>query len=235
MNFGLGLVLLAGIVSFLSPCVLSMVPIYLGVLGANVETGVRVLPSQGSVWLPGIFFILGFTSIFVTLGFTATAVGSLLYMLKPWIARLGGAVIILYGLHLMGWLDLPFLDFAWKPQRHMTFAGRYANAFFMGIFFSAGWSPCIGPILGAILTGLAASQATPGQGVIYLLVYSLGIGLPFLLAAVGLGPTVRKLTQKPLLLHRIQQISGMLLMIMGVLLMLGLISRLAQIAPHWLL
>jgi cytochrome c-type biogenesis protein len=104
----------------------------------------------------------------------------------------------------------------------------------MGIFFSAGWSPCIGPILGAILTAILSNQVTQLQAVLYLLIYSLGMGLPFLGAALGLQPLFKKINRNSNLVRRIQQISGGLLAVFGVLLMLGLISRLAQITPRWL-
>jgi cytochrome c-type biogenesis protein len=206
-----------------------MLPIYLGILGANSNE------NKQSLLIPGIFFILGFTLIFVTLGLTTTFLGNLLFSIKPWIARVGGFLIFIYGVHLTGLIHLPFLDYEWKPIQNFSSANPSLNAFFMGIFFSAGWSPCIGPILGGILTALAASQATADQGVLYLFIYSLGIGIPFLLAALGLQPVILRLRQKPVLVHGIQQISGVLLAVFGVLLMLGLISRLAQISPRWLL
>ncbi len=230
MTVSLGLVFLAGLVSFLSPCVLSMLPIYLGILGANSTEDKRIL------LIPGVFFILGFMLIFVTLGLTTTFLGNLLFSIKPWIARVGGVLIFIYGIHLSGLIHLPFLDYEWKPiQKNLSSSNPLLNAFLMGLFFSAGWSPCIGPILGGILPALASSQATAGQGVVYLLVYSLGIGIPFLLAAAGLQPAFLRLRQNPLLVHRIQQFSGVLMAVFGVLLTLGLLSILAQFTPKWLL
>jgi cytochrome c-type biogenesis protein len=142
---------------------------------------------------------------------------------------------LIYGIHLTGLIHLPFLDYEWKPIQGISSSHPLLNSFLMGLFFSAGWSPCIGPILGGILTVLASSQVSVGQGVLYLVIYSLGIGIPFLLASVGLQPLFLRFRQRPLLVRRIQQLSGVLLSIFGVLLMLGLISRLAQISPKWLL
>jgi cytochrome c-type biogenesis protein len=234
MGVSLGLVFLAGLVSFLSPCVLSMVPIYLGTLGAQSaptsETQKRRLP----LLIPGLLFVLGFTLIFVTLGFTATILGNWLFFLKPWIARVGGLMIFIFGIHLTGLIRIPYLDFEWKPRQTFSSQNRFLNPLFMGIFFSAGWSPCIGPILGTILTSLATSKTNPAQGVFYLFFYSLGIALPFLLVALGLQPVVKYFTQKPILMRRIQQVSGDFLALFGVLLMLGLISRLTQFSPVWL-
>ena len=235
MTLSLGLVFLAGLVSFLSPCVLSMVPVYLGILGAAGTTEGQTRKTHFDLLLTGTFFILGFTVIFITLGFSATVFGNFFYFLKPWIARIGGILIVLYGLHLSGIITLPFLDYEWKPIQKINFQNRYMNAFLMGIVFSAGWSPCIGPILGTILTALAASEVTVSQGLLYLLLYSLGIGLPFLVAAEGFQPLVQKIKQNHILVRRIQQASGILLVIIGVLLTLGWLTRLAQIAPKWLL
>jgi Cytochrome c biogenesis protein len=229
MTVGLGLVLIAGVVSFLSPCVLSMLPIYLGILGSSSTD------HKYALLLPGSFFILGFTLVFVTLGLTTTALGNWLFVLKPWIARIGGFLVLLYGIHLMGLIHLPFLDFDWKPIQPMRSSNSLLNAFLMGIVFSAGWSPCIGPILGGILTALASSQASVLQGIIYLLIYSLGLGVPFLLAAAGLQPVILRLRQQPKWLLRVQQFSGALLSIFGVLLMFGILTRLAQFSPKWLL
>jgi cytochrome c-type biogenesis protein len=229
MTFSLGLVFLAGLISFLSPCVLSMLPIYLGILGTNSTDSRHVL------LIPGLIFILGFTLVFITLGLTTTLIGNLLFTLKPWIARVGGFLILVYGIHLTGLIHLPFLDYDWKPIQTSSKSNPLLNAFFMGIVFSAGWSPCIGPILGGILTALASSQASSAQGILYLLVYSLGIGIPFLLAAAGLQPAIMRLRQKPMTVLRIQQFSGVLLCIFGVLLMLGIISRLALFSPKWLI
>jgi cytochrome c-type biogenesis protein len=210
-----------------------MVPIYLGILGANSQPDTN--RSKVPLILSGLLFILGFTLIFITLGFSATLIGSLIYPIKPWIARIGGLFVLIYGIHLTGWIRWKIFDLEWKPMQKLTSKNNYLNALLMGIFFSAGWSPCIGPILGGILTALASSQTTTYQGMLYLLFYSLGIGLPFLLAAAGLQPFIFRLQRKPIIIRRIQQVSGILLAIFGVLLMLGLLSRLAQFSPKWLL
>jgi cytochrome c-type biogenesis protein len=206
-----------------------MVPIYLGVLGVNN-------PNNGkqSILLPGLFFILGFTLVFITIGYTSTLIGNIFFYVKPWIARIGGLIIFVYGMQMAGIIHIPFLDFEWKPIQKLDSDNHYLNALFMGIFFSAGWSPCIGPILGAILTAILSNQVTQLQAVLYLLIYSLGMGLPFLGAALGLQPLFKKINRNSNLVRRIQQISGGLLAVFGVLLMLGLISRLAQITPRWL-
>lgn len=234
MNVGLGLVFVAGVVSFLSPCVFSMVPVYLGILGANAPANDN-MEGKGSLLLLGLLFVFGFTLVFITLGLTTTVLGNLFIILKPWIARVGSLLIFIYGLHLTGLIHIPVLDFEWKPLRKTESGSPSLNAFLMGIIFSTGWSPCIGPILGAILTAIATNQVSPLQSVYYLLIYSLGMGIPFLAAALGLQPLLDRAKRVPNLTKRIQQISGGLLALFGVLLMLGLISRLAQVSPKWLL
>ena len=235
MNITLGFVFIAGIVSFLSPCVLSMVPIYLGILGAGTQYDDREKTPRFQLLISGSFFILGFTFVFITLGLSATYIGNLLYWIKPWISRIGGILIFIYGIYLTGWIKIPFLDYEWKIQDHRFSKYPQINSFWMGIVFAAGWSPCIGPILGTILTFILSSKVSLLGGVLYLFVYSMGIGILFLLTAIGLEPIVKKTLKKPILLKRIQQASGIVLAIFGVLLFLGLISRLAIISPKWLL
>jgi cytochrome c-type biogenesis protein len=235
MNLSLGFIFIAGFVSFLSPCVLSMVPIYLGILGANTNFDHEGLPSRFRILISGSFFILGFTLVFMTLGLSTTLLGNLLYGLKPWIARIGGVIIIIYGISLTGWLKLPISDSDIKIQKNYFSNHPLVNSFWMGIIFSAGWSPCIGPILGTILTFILSTEVSIFTGVLYLFIYSMGIAVPFLLTAICLEPAVKRILKKPLLLKRIQQVSGIVLVIIGVLLSLGWISRLAQITPKWLL
>ena len=234
MNVSLGLVFVAGLISFLSPCVFSMIPVYLGILGANAPANDN-MGGKSSLLLSGLLFVFGFTLVFITLGFTTTVLGNLFINLKPWIARVGGLLVFVYGFHLTGLIHIPILDFEWKPFRKAESKNPLLNAFLMGIIFSTGWSPCIGPILGVILTAIASNQVSPLQSVCYLLIYSLGMGIPFLVTALGLQPLLDKARRVPNLTKRIQQISGGLLVLFGVLLMLGLISRLAQVSPKWLL
>ncbi len=225
MNISLLLFFAAGLASFLSPCVLSLIPVYLGLLG--FESGQP--KSSAKAILPILIFFLGFTLVFLTLGLTATLLGNLLFSLKVWIARIGGVLIFLFGLQLTGWVNIPFLNFEKKVQVN-TEKGHLLGAFLLGVFFSAGWSPCIGPILGSLLTALVIQNASIAQGLVSLLAYSLGLALPFLLAGLGLFPLLKKLVASMKVMHYIQVVSGIILCLSGLLLAFGVYSQLAQFA-----
>jgi cytochrome c-type biogenesis protein len=175
----------AGIVSFLSPCVLPLVPGYVSYVGGRsfggrdpaAKIGARLASLRLSV-----FFVLGFSSVFIVLGASATALGQLLLSYRYEANLAGGGVVILFGLFMIGVFRLPWLqrDFRF----HLTLpGGQPVAAYVLGVAFAFGWTPCIGPVLGTILTTSAVS-ATVQQGVVLLAVYSLGLGLPFLAAAV---------------------------------------------------
>ena len=183
----------AGVVSFLSPCVLPLVPGYLSfVSGISYEEMAGETPDPSrradlirTVTANAAVFVLGFATVFVALGASATAVGQFLVGSSAWFTKIAGAVIILFGLHISGVLRIPFL---YREKRIQTenaprsLIGAYA----VGMAFAFGWSPCIGPILGAVLT-MAATRETVMQGAGLLAVYSLGLGIPFLAAAIGVN------------------------------------------------
>ena len=128
--------------------------------------------------------MLGFSAVFIALGAAVTAVGQLLYDLRSWLALIGGIVVVIFGLATAGWINIPFLEY---DTRYQGSGGRdlgYLSSFLMGVFFSAGWTPCVGPTLGAILT-LGMNESTVGQGVFLLVGYSLGLGIPFLLTGLA--------------------------------------------------
>ena len=234
MSIGLGLVFLAGLVSFLSPCVISLAPAYLGAIGSFEVINEKKGNQRANAMISGCFFVLGFSLIFVLLGFSATLLGNLLYQIKPWLARIGGLLIVIFGLHITGLINIPLLNYEFRPRKTNRIAGGLMGAFLMGIFFSAGWSPCIGPILGSILTTLAASQVSLWHGILYLSAYSLGMAIPFLMMSAGIQPIFQAIKAHKKVLHVIQIVSGILLSITGVLLMFGVFSRLAQISIKWL-
>lgn len=205
----------AGVVSFLSPCVLPLVPGYLSYMSGLGTAGERARPLfTGAV---AAAFVLGFTAVFVALGATATMLGSLLTAYRTEIGRFGGALIIVMGLVFMGALKIPF--FYREARFHPTpRAGLWGGAL-LGSAFAFGWSPCIGATMGAVLT-MAAGRATSGgvgQGAFLLLVYSLGLGVPFVLAGLG----VSRLTTAVAWLRRraraVNVVSGALLIVVGVL------------------
>ncbi|HVP38485.1 MAG TPA: cytochrome c biogenesis protein CcdA, partial [Candidatus Saccharimonadales bacterium] len=177
--------LVAGLTSFISPCVLPIVPGYLSFI-----SGVSLEEIQGSgaarrVMLAAVAFVLGFSTVFVALGASATLVGAFLKHHGALLAKVAGVVIIIFGLHMTGLVKIPFLTYEKRfhaRERPISPLGAYV----VGLAFAFGWTPCIGPILAGILT-LAAAQHTVARGILLLSFYSLGLGLPFLLAAAAVN------------------------------------------------
>ena len=182
-TFGLGLAFTAGLLSFLSPCVLPLIPSYLTfITGMSVD---EVQRSRRTALTHALLFILGFTLIFLALGATASALGRVLLAARDWVARAGGLLIIAFGLYLLGVFDSRTLD----RERRVHFADKpvgYLGTVLVGIAFGAGWTPCIGPILGSILV-YTSTQADLQRGLLLLFVYSLGLAIPFVISS-GLGP-----------------------------------------------
>ncbi|HEY59002.1 MAG TPA: cytochrome c biogenesis protein CcdA [Anaerolineae bacterium] len=229
MQVTAGLAFLAGLLSFLSPCVLPLVPAYIGYLGGmaigaqDEETPV----SRGRVFIHGLAFVLGFSAVFVLLGVGASALGGALYDLRFWLARIGGLIVIIFGIHTIGIYRIPFLEQDLRPEMEVEGKGLLSSAL-MGVLFSAGWSPCVGPVLGAILT-LSLQGGSVAQGALLLSVYSAGLAVPFLLTALALEP-VAKLIRRYSRVSRIAEIvMGVLLVIVGVMLLTGTFARLAQL------
>ena len=186
------------------------------------------LASSGRAFTHGLAFVLGFSVIFILLGAAASAMGGILNDFADLLARLGGIVVIFFGLHMSGLLRIPFLlqDTRLHTQRGMHIG--YISSFLMGIFFSAGWSPCVGPVLGAILT-ISFSGQSVLWGAILLAVYSAGLAIPFLAAALGIGWVVAGLRRYAKVLHIIQVITGVILIAVGILLVTGTFSTLARL------
>jgi cytochrome c-type biogenesis protein len=214
-SLGLLLAFSAGLLSFISPCVLPLIPSYLTfVTGVGFD---ELHQSRRSALVHGLLFVLGFTLIFVALGASATILGRVLIAYRVWITRVGGALVVLFGLYLLGAIRISAFD----RERRMHLANKpfgYLGTVLVGIAFGAGWTPCLGPILGAILTYTAAA-ADLSRGLPLLLAYSLGLAIPFLLAAVAVErflETTKKLRPH---LARVSQVSGVLLVVVGLLMM----------------
>lgn len=230
-QISLGIAFIAGLASFLSPCVLPLVPIYLAQLvGQSVFQSVDGQPTSAptrlTTFLHAAIFVFGFTISFVALGATASTLGSFLRLHLIILREVGGILMIIIGLHLTGLLKLPFLyqqkRFAFTPTRP-----GYPASFLIGVIFAIAWTPCIGPILTSILI-LAADTPTLQQGVWLLLVYSLGLGLPFLLLGLGLNQLSRLLKWLKPHLGKIEIATGVLMMLVGVMIFFNMLAYLNQ-------
>jgi cytochrome c-type biogenesis protein len=224
-QLSIGIAFAAGLASFLSPCVLPLVPIYLAQLvGQSVyqSTDSKKQPSRRVVtFLHAVTFVFGFTLAFVALGAVASSLGSFLQAHLVLVRQIGGTILIIIGLHLIGILKLPFL-YGQKRIEFRPARPGYPASFLIGVTFAIAWSPCIGPILGSILA-LAAGTATLRQGVLLLLAYSLGLGLPFLLLGLGLNQVSRILKKLKPHLGKIEVVTGVLMMAVGVMVFFNLL------------
>jgi len=175
--------LAAGVLSFLSPCVLPIVPPYLAYMGGitmnDIKTEARA--SRRKALLPAIFFVMGLSTVFIFLGFTASILGQFFLQNQILLARISGAVVIVFGLHFLGILRIPLLNREARLDAGDK-GGSTFGAYVLGLAFAFGWTPCIGPQLGAILS-IAATEASVERGTALLAVYAVGLGLPFLIAA----------------------------------------------------
>jgi cytochrome c-type biogenesis protein len=224
-SIGLLVAFSAGILSFLSPCVLPLVPSYVGFLtGMSLEDANA---QKRHVFLHALLFVLGFTLIFVVLGASATALGRALKAQQVWLTRGGGVLIIVFGLYCLGVLKLGALQ-AEKRVHLQDKPVGYLGSVLVGMAFAAGWTPCIGPILGAILS-LAATSGDASRGTGLLLSYSLGLAVPFLAAALAVDRFIEWFKKFRTYLPWVMRASGVMLIIVGVLMVTGEFTRLAAL------
>jgi cytochrome c-type biogenesis protein len=222
---------LAGLLSFLSPCVLPLIPPYLTfIAGTTIEEAAthREVRARWAILLAAVLFVLGFSTVFVGLGATASSFGQLLHQYSSRLSLLAGLAIIAMGLHFLGAFRLAFLyrEARVTLQRPAGLWGSYI----MGLAFGFGWTPCIGPILAAILA-VAASQETVGKGTLLLTFYSAGLGVPFLLAALAFEPFVRIIKRFRPYFGAIERVIGVLLVATGI----GFLTGSIQDLSAWLL
>ncbi len=232
VDVSIGLAFLAGLASFLSPCVFSLVPAYIGYLSGrslamSTGTGDTAQVNRWDTFAHGLAFVLGFSVVFVTLGLIVSSLGRLMFELRPVLSKVGGVVVILFGLHMTGILRIPFLEYDLRPQSRMDQQRSYLSSALMGIFFSAGWSPCVGPVLGAILT-LVLNGGSLTLGAQLLSAYSAGLAIPFLLAAVGIGWVTGVLRRYRKVMHYVEVGMGVLVIIVGVMLFIGTFEQLSR-------
>jgi cytochrome c-type biogenesis protein len=233
-GLGLFVAFAAGLLSFLSPCVLPLVPSYIGFLTGM--TLPEVTGRRRPALVHGILFVAGFSLVFILLGASATALGRALNQYQVWIQRVGGVLIIAFGLVCLGVVRADFL----LRERRLHMEEKpvgYLGSILVGMAFAAGWTPCIGPVLGAIL-GLAATSNDLARGTLLLVVYSAGLAVPFLLAAVALESFLAWFQRFRRYLPWVMRISGALLVFVGILMVTGEFTRLAgwlqQFTPSFL-
>lgn len=230
MDFPVQLVIGAGILSFLSPCVLPLVPPYLTYMsGASYDQLRAEADSPGKltarVAVTSLFFILGFSVVFITMGATATAFGQVFRQLLPILTPVAGVVIIAMGLHFLGVFRIGLLD---RQLRHNGpgVASGPGGGFLLGLAFAIGWTPCIGPVLAAILS-VAASRETAWEGASLLGLYSLGLGIPFFLAGIAIGPFLTFFNGFKKHLGVVEKVMGVILVITGLLFLTGNFTRIS--------
>ncbi|RKD24534.1 cytochrome c biogenesis protein CcdA [Ammoniphilus oxalaticus] len=237
-DVGFGIAFVAGLVSFFSPCVFPLVPAYLAQLTGGNIANQQLQVKWNVVMSRSIGFVLGFSLIFLLLGASSAYIGKIFFAYRDWVEKIGGIVIVLFGLQMTGVLSLRFLmrekraDFGTSKNETMSF---FRSAL-MGLAFGAGWSPCIGLVLSSILI-LASQGDTMWEGVRLLLVYSGGLGVPFLLIAALWTQSLQRIRQMNKWLPMIQKVSGGLMIILGVLLFTGLFKQISfyfsKFPPLW--
>ena len=213
----------AGLLSFLSPCVLPLIPSYITfITGMSLEDAQH---ARRAALTHSLLFVAGFSAIFILLGATATAVGRVLLAYEEWITRIGGLLIIVFGLYMLGAFNVSWFS----SERRIHLANKpvgYLGTTLVGIAFGAGWTPCIGPILGGVLT-LAGTSGDVRTGILHLSVYSLGLAIPFLLAALMLQQFLAFFARFRTKMVWVMRIAGGLLVLVGLLLVTDQFTRLA--------
>ena len=223
-SVGLLIAFTAGGLSFLSPCVLPLIPSYMSfITGMSLD---EMGEHRGAAFTHALLFVSGFTLIFLMLGATATGIGRLLQFHQVWLERFGGVLIIFFGLYLLGVFRLGAL----AQERRVHIQNKplgYAGSVLVGVAFGAGWTPCIGPILGAILM-YAGTQGSMAQGIVLLLFYSLGLAIPFLVAALAVERFIKWFQRYRQYMPLVTKASGGILLFLGLLLLSGYFSMLAS-------
>jgi cytochrome c-type biogenesis protein len=232
-NISLVVAFLAGIISFLSPCLLPIVPGFLAYLaGASLN---EAAARKREVFLNSLFFVFGFSLIFASVGVLLNSVLSFIaFDILVWLSRAGGLIIIFFGLYLIGLIKVPFLEREYKIGVRTKFKSKYLTSFLFGAAFAVGWTPCVGAVLGSILA-LAATQ--PGLAFSLLLSYSLGLGIPFLMVGLFASPAAALINRYARFLKYANILFGLILIVFGVLVFTRNLSRVAnfELLNRWLL
>lgn len=222
--------LMAGTISFLSPCVLPIVPPYLAYMsGVSMSELTDEKTARRKATIAALFFVLGLSTVFLFLGFTASLFGAFFLQNQDIFSKIAGGVVFVFGLHFLGVLRIPFLDREARIETGET-GGSAFGAYVLGLAFAFGWTPCIGPQLGAILS-LAAGEASVARGTLLLGIYAAGLGIPFLLAAIFINRAMTVMNKLKRHMKLIEKIMGGLLLFVGTMLLTGAFSNFS----YWLL
>ena len=227
-----GLAFIAGLASFLSPCVLALVPAYVGYLSGRAAGGESAASNRWVTFSHGVAFVVGFSVIFVGFNIVGYGIGRIFYDIQFWLGRIGGLIIVIFGLHMIGVFRIPFLEYDTRIQKAPDQKMGYFSSAMMGVFFSAGWSPCVGPVLGAIIT-LSMTRQSLWDAATLGTAYSAGLAIPFLFAALGIGWVTVILRRYNKVMRYTEIFMGAMLIIVGVMMMFGLFNILATMFPGW--
>lgn len=224
-----------GILSFVSPCVLPIVPGYLsfisGVSFDEMQAVANVAAVRRRILLNALLFVAGFSVVFIALGASATAVGQFLHEQLATISKVAGVIIVILGLHMTGLVRIPFLNY----EKRFHTKGKplgLLGAFVVGLAFAFGWTPCIGPIL-AVILAIASQQETIGEGIVLLTAYSLGLGIPFILTGLSLSVFTTVFNRVKMHLRKFEIASGILLILVGILIMTNYLTILSGYLARW--
>ena len=229
-NIGLFAALLAGMISFLSPCVLPLVPGYVSYISGTVGGGdADQRASRSKTMLAGVLFVAGFSSVFITLGASATFIGQVFLSWRYETNIIGGLLVALFGLFMTGIVPMPWMERDFRYHGALAQGGLF-GPFVLGLAFGFGWTPCIGPVLGAILT-VGAMSSTVSAGVILLFAYALGLGIPFLLAAAFTGSLMRRMSSMRRAGHVLKVLAGTVMIALG----LAMAGGYMQVMSYWML
>lgn len=237
MEVTLSIAFFAGLVSFFSPCIFPLMPAYLSQLTGTTVTAGAVAAPRSVILSRSLGFIGGFTIVFMLFGLTSTLLGKLFLGNMFLLEKLGGIIIILFGLQMTGLISIRALFTDKRITKEPKTAASFSKSLLLGFLFAAGWTPCIGLVLASILT-LASTSGTAWNGAFLLLVYSIGLGVPFLLIALIWARSLNKIKRIHRYLPTIQKVSGVIMILLGILLFTGYFAVLAgmmsQYTPSWI-